>query len=66
LYIKSGTLDVKLSLYLEELFKYRDLGDYDLEYVPERVNVENLVVKAREFVEVIYDYLSENYFNNSK
>ena len=66
LYIKTKVFDVKLSAYIGELYRYRDVGDYDLDFIPERENVAVLVENAREFIMIIDGYLEENYFKGQK
>jgi len=63
-YIKSGILDKKLSDYVRELYKYRDIGDYDLDFIPEHEIVSEMISNARIFVDEIYGYLQGKYFRD--
>ena len=60
-YIKTQLLDLKLSGYIGELYKFRDIGDYDLDFIPDVEMVASLVTQAREFIEAIQQYLNEKY-----
>jgi len=63
-YIKTKLLDANLSEYIRQLYKYRDLGDYDLDFIPKHDEVVEMVHFAKEFVNAVYEYLSEKYFFN--
>jgi len=66
LYIKTKILDEKLSTYIGILSRYRDIGDYDLDYIPKWEDTANLVENAREFVVEINGYLYDNYFKSDR
>jgi uncharacterized protein (UPF0332 family) len=62
LYIKTKKLDLALSSYIGDLYRYRDIGDYDLDYIPEHDLVADMVKNARKFIEAVDEYLNLNYF----
>jgi uncharacterized protein (UPF0332 family) len=62
LYIKTQVLDASLSSYIGDLYHYRDMGDYDLDFVPKQEVVISLVANARLFVEAVDYYLKEKFF----
>ena len=60
-YIKTQLLDLKLSSYIGELYKFRDIGDYDLDFIPDADMVASLVAQAKEFVDGVHHYLNKKY-----
>ena len=63
-YIKPGLLDKKLSDYIRELYKFRDIGDYDLDFIPDHEIAAEMTDNARAFVDAVYGYLQVKYFVN--
>jgi uncharacterized protein (UPF0332 family) len=66
LYIKTGILEQELSSFIGDLYRYRDIGDYDLDFIPEREIVVEMVDSARKFIEAVNNYLNANYFCKKK
>jgi len=64
LYVKTDVFDRKLSKYIDELFSYRDIGDYDLSYVIDFSTAEYTVNISREFVDTVHEYLVTTYFGD--
>jgi uncharacterized protein (UPF0332 family) len=58
IFIKPGKLPSLLSDHIRELYKYRDLGDYDLDFLPDKAIVEGLLFKATEFVDIVEKYIN--------
>jgi len=57
-HIKTKTFDVQMSYWIKELYKHLDLGDYDLDFVPDPDKVAELVTYASKFVNVVQGYVN--------
>lgn len=56
-YIKTGVFEVKLSDFLEELFRVRGASDYDDFFIVSKKDVEQQIEKAEYFLNEIKEHL---------
>ena len=66
LYIKTKLLDENLSTIIGALSRFRDMGDYDLDYIPKQEDATSLVENAHVFIAEIYGYLCDKHFKNNQ
>jgi len=59
LFMKYQLLPVKLSDIIEDLFKYRNDSDYDVEIIPDNITAGYCLKSARTFYDEVKKYLEE-------
>ena len=58
-YVKTKKFDTKFSKYLQNAFQIRNVCDYDDFYIASKQDAETQIEQAKEFLEAVKNYLSE-------
>ena len=58
-YVKTKKFDTKFSKYLQNAFQIRNVCDYDDFYIASKQDAEIQIEQAKEFLEAVKKYLSE-------